>query len=36
MYVGGKFSCPWKGDSTSIPGNKYFEAIDEAAEMGIL
>ena len=27
---------PWKGHSTSIPVNEFFEAIDEAAEMGRL
>jgi hypothetical protein len=27
---------PWKRDSNSVPGNEFFESVEEAAEMGRL
>jgi hypothetical protein len=27
---------PWRGDQSSVPVYEFFEAIDEAAEMGRL
>ena len=27
---------PWRGDSSSIPVNDFFESVEEAAEMGRL